>query len=160
MRRGSVWLGVLLLTVPLAHAQPGQGLVSVQSANSVPETIARLQGELERGGARLLREVEDPSQAGRDPVALSPRELVTFVFPETSQRLIRCSRTVVLDVPHRVAIWEDKAGKVWITYRNPEQLAQTHRLDDCRDAVDAASRQLLNVTAFAARPAQRTSGAR
>jgi uncharacterized protein (DUF302 family) len=141
-----------------ATANAQEGLVSVQSANSVPETITRLQGELERAGARLLREVEDPSTAGRDPVALSPRELITFVFPDTSERLIRCSRTVVLDVPHRVAIWEDKTGKAWITYRNPDQLAETHDLAACRDAVDATSRQLLNVTAFAARSPQRTSG--
>ena len=46
-------------------------------------------------------------------------------------------RPIGLDLPLRVLVWEDAAGKVWLTYHRPESLAQRHHVVDHDEAVQA-----------------------
>jgi uncharacterized protein (DUF302 family) len=46
------------------------------------------------------------------------------------------SRQIVgLDLPLRVLVWEDEAGKAWVTYRRVASLAQQHHLTGLDDTV-------------------------
>ena len=46
-------------------------------------------------------------------------------------------QTIGLDLPLRVLVWEDEAGKVWLTYRRVEALARQHRVTDHDETVKA-----------------------
>jgi len=48
---------------------------------------------------------------------------------------MQSQQTIGLDLPLRVLVWEDAAGKVWLTYHRPEFLAQRHHVLDHDEAV-------------------------
>jgi len=47
---------------------------------------------------------------------------------------MQSSQRVALDLPVRVAAWEDAEGQVWMGYTDPAQLAARYGIGD-RDAV-------------------------
>jgi uncharacterized protein (DUF302 family) len=38
------------------------------------------------------------------------------------------SRSIAIDLPLKLLVWEDGGGKVWISYNSPDYLQQRHRL--------------------------------
>jgi uncharacterized protein (DUF302 family) len=61
-------------------------------------------------------------------------------------------RTVGVDLPIKVLIWEEPDGKVWIAYNDPAYLAKRHEIDD-RDAVlDKMGRAVKGLVSAAASP--------
>ncbi len=61
-------------------------------------------------------------------------------------------QTIGLDLPLRVLVWEDEAGKVWLTYHRPEYLAQRHRILDHEEAVKALGAGLTALVRSATAP--------
>ena len=35
-----------------------------------------------------------------------------------------------LDLPLRVAVWQDKKGSVWVGWRDPAEVARVHAIED------------------------------
>ena len=68
---------------------------------------------------------------------LRPTRLVIFGNPQAGTPLMQSRQTLGLDLPLRVLVWEDEAGKVWLTYHRPEYLAQRHQVLDHHEAVNA-----------------------
>lgn len=61
-------------------------------------------------------------------------------------------RTVAIDLPIKVLIWEEPDGKVWIAYNDPAYLAKRHGIGD-RDAVlDKMARAVKGLVSAAASP--------
>jgi uncharacterized protein (DUF302 family) len=44
---------------------------------------------------------------------------------------MECAQTVGIDLPLKVLVWEDAAGKVWLGYNDPAYLAKRHGVPDC-----------------------------
>jgi len=42
---------------------------------------------------------------------------------------MQANRHVAIDLPMKVLVWEDDAGKVWIGYTTPETLKARYRID-------------------------------
>jgi uncharacterized protein (DUF302 family) len=40
------------------------------------------------------------------------------------------SPTLAIDLPLKALVWEDEAGKVWVSYNSPEYLKQRHDIPD------------------------------
>ena len=36
--------------------------------------------------------------------------------------------SIAIDLPLKILVWEDKQGKVWLSYNSPEYLAERHGL--------------------------------
>jgi uncharacterized protein (DUF302 family) len=119
------------------------GLVTLRSAHSAAETVERLKALLAKKGIHLFAQIDHAAGAKKVGLRLRPTQVLIFGNPQAGTPLMQSQQTTGLDLPLRVLIWEDEAGKVWLTYHPLEFLAQLHRVSDRDEAVKALDAGLV-----------------
>lgn len=112
-----------------------QGLVTVASVWSVAETIDRLQNMIIDAGLLVIARIDHAGNAARVGLDLRPTVLLIFGNPLGSTPLMRDRQTVGIDLPVKALAWEDKDGRVWLTYNRTSWLAERHGLRARSDIV-------------------------
>lgn len=131
---------LLLMFQAAAHAE--DGLVSVKSARDVPTTADRLVGALEQKGLTIFARIDHAAGAEKAGMSLAPTELIIFGNPKSGTPLMRCDRTVAIDLPLKALIWQDDEGVVWLTYNDPGYLEERHGLAGCEKVLGNISKAL------------------
>jgi uncharacterized protein (DUF302 family) len=126
------------------------GLVTLASAHDTTETVNRLKTLLGQKKIQVFADIDHAAGAQKVGLALRPTRLVIFGNPQAGTPLMQSRQTIGLDLPLRVLVWEDAAGKVWLTYHRPELLAQRHHVLDRDEAVKALGTGLAALTRAAA----------
>ena len=125
-----------------------EGLVTVRSARSVHDTVARVQGALEAKGIKLFDVIDHSGEAEKAGMQLRDTKLLIFGSPKAGTPLMQAAPSIAIDLPLKVLVWEDDAGAVWLTYNTPEHLIARHHvkpelagpLNALRDLVEAVAR--------------------
>jgi uncharacterized protein (DUF302 family) len=117
-------------------------LVTLPSSHSVAETVERLKALLAQKMIQVFADIDHAEAARKVGLSLRPTNVLIFGNPQAGTPLMQIEQTIGLDLPLRVLIWEDEAGKVWLTYHRPESLAQRHHVVGRDDAVKALSAAL------------------
>jgi uncharacterized protein (DUF302 family) len=65
---------------------------------------------------------------------------------------MQCGQTIAIDLPQKALIWQDEAGQVWLTYNDPQYLAQRHGIDGCAPVLNKVQNALKNFAQSATRP--------
>lgn len=115
-------------------------MVTAPSVHTAAETVARLKSLLTKKGIEVFADVNHSTAARHVGMDLRPTQVVIFGNPRAGTPLMQVQQTMGLDLPLRILIWEDESGKVWLTYRRVETLAQRHRVvgqDAAIQALDA-----------------------
>lgn len=133
-------LVVLSLLAPLTLAD---GMVEKPSQHSVSVTLDRLTGIVTEKGFSVVARVDHAAAAKRAGLTLLPTELLIFGNPKVGTQLMQSQRTVGLDLPIKVLVWEDPEGNVWLAYTAPDYLLARHGIDD-REAVREKMTQALD----------------
>lgn len=134
-----------------AKLSSDNGLVSIISVHSVKDTANRLESILlTQQGIKILAKLDHANIARRKGKALRPSQLIVFTHPKAAFSLIQCQPTIALDLPQKLLIWEDNKGQVWITYNNPEYLANRHQLACAEKVIKIMADKLNQVTRQAA----------
>lgn len=107
---------------------PETGIVRIRSCHSVSETTERLTALLKGRGILIFAHVRFSYDAARAGVPMRPEELLIFGGPRFSAPLLQAAPTVGLDLPSKALVWQDKRGKTWVGYNDPEYLLQRHAL--------------------------------
>ena len=127
------------------------GLVTVESAHPVHETIDRLAAMVTAAGLTVFARIDHAAGATEAGMALRPTELVIFGNPRGGTPLMQDRQTAGIDLPVKALAWEDEAGKVWLTYNTAAWIALRHDLgEESRAAVTAVDEGLQRVVARAA----------
>ncbi len=58
---------------------------------------------------------------------MRPTKLLIFGNPKGGTPLMVAAPTLAIDLPLKALVWEDEAGKVWVTYNSPGVLAAAAR---------------------------------
>jgi uncharacterized protein (DUF302 family) len=112
-------------------------LVTLPSGHGVSETVERLKSLLDQKKIQLFAHIDHAAGAQNVGLALRPTQVLIFGNPQAGTPLMQSQQTLGLDLPLRVLVWEDEAGRVWLTYRRPESLAQRHHVVGHDEAVKA-----------------------
>jgi len=107
---------------------PENGILRITSNHSVDETVTRLQGILQSKGVKLFTTVDHSGEAGGAGLKMPNTKLLIFGNPKAGTPLMLASPSTALDLPLKVLIAEDAAGKVWISYNSPAYLQGRHNL--------------------------------
>ena len=127
------------------------GLITIQSRNSVKVTVDRLEADLKAKGVTVFARIDHAAGAVSAGMPLRPTELLIFGNPKAGTPLMQANQTIGIDLPLKVLVWEDGGGDVWITYNDPTWLAQRHKLgSNAAAAVKAMAGMLANLAAAAA----------
>ena len=141
---------VILGLVLSAHAD--DGIISTKSAHSVKATADRLVKALNAKGMNVFVRVDHAAGARKVGKQLRPTELVVFGNPKVGTPLMKCRQLVAIDLPQKALIWEDAKGQVWMSYNDPNYLAQRHGISQCGEVIKKISTALGNFTKMATAP--------
>ncbi len=125
------------------------GLIQIKSNHDVNATADRLESTLKEKGMNVFARVPHSAGAAKVGLELKPTVLLLFGNPKAGTPLMQESRTVGIDLPQKMLIWEDDAGDVWLTYNDPAYLARRHGLKN-ETAIAKISGALSNFAQAAA----------
>jgi uncharacterized protein (DUF302 family) len=84
-------------------------------------------------------------------LALRPIEILIFGNAKGGTPLMQSSQTIGIDLPLKALVWQDAAGKTWLSYNDPAWLAMRHGAEADR-AVEAMTTLLGALAEKAATP--------
>lgn len=143
----------LVLSVPAAPvAQAADGLVQKLSAHSVQTTMDSLENLVRNKGLTVFARIDHAAGAAEVGEEMLPTQLLMFGNPAIGTNLMTSQRTVGVDLPIKVLIWEEPDGKVWIAYNDPAYLAERHDIGDRDEVLAKMGRALKGIVSAAASP--------
>jgi len=104
------------------------GVTSVASRFSACETMERLLAALPARNMTVFARVDHAANAVAAGMTLRPTDLVIFGNPKGGTVLMQEQQRAGIDLPLKALVWEDAAGKVWLSYNDPAWIASRHRL--------------------------------
>lgn len=105
-----------------------RGLINKPSQHSADQTVERLKNILQSKGVKLFALIDHSGEAEKVGMKMRPTKLLIFGNPKAGTPLMLTAPSIAIDLPLKILIWEDPAGKVWLTYNNPEFLRERHGL--------------------------------
>ena len=139
--------GVLMILS--ATALGANGMVEVKSSHDVATTGDNLVKVLESKGMNVFARIDHAAGAAKAGDSLPPTELIIFGNPKVGTPLMKCQRTVAIDLPQKALIWEDAEGTVWLGYNDPAYLSDRHGLQECAAVIEKVTKALANFAAAA-----------
>lgn len=126
-------------------ANSNNGLVSVKSAHDVKTTADRLETILGEKGMTVMARINHTQGAEKIGEHLRPTELVLFGNPKAGTPLMQSSQTSAIDLPQKALIWEDESAQVWLSYNDPEYMAQRHNIEGKEQLITNIGNALSNI---------------
>jgi uncharacterized protein (DUF302 family) len=117
-------VGLVLASQPAM----AQSLTSYESKFSTKETADRLVAELDKRGIKVAARVDHAAGAKSANLEMPPTEVIMFGNPRLGTPLMLAQPTVAIDLPMKVLVWQDSAGKVRVGYTPPPSLKDRHQL--------------------------------
>jgi uncharacterized protein (DUF302 family) len=117
--------GLLLSGV---HAMAADGLTTMPSSFGAKQTMDRLAAEIGARGMTVFARIDHGAGAADVGLPLRPTELLVFGNARAGTPLMQADQAVGIDLPLKALVYEDAAGKVWLSYNDPHWLARRHGL--------------------------------
>ncbi len=133
------------------------GMTSCLSSHEAGETMERLAAAVTNRGMTILARIDHAAAAAEVGMVLRPTEVLIFGNPLAGTPLMQAAQTIGIDLPLKALVWQDDAGKIWLTYNNPIWLARRHGGDRGADQILGAMTDTL--AAIAKEATVRAAGA-
>ena len=118
---------VAVIGVPSANA--AEGVVTAPSKYPVDKAVERLESAVKAKDFMVFAKVDHSAGAAKVGMVLRPTVLLIFGNPRGGTPLMSASQSAGLDLPLKMLVWEDAAGKVWLSYSDPAWIARRHSID-------------------------------
>ena len=127
-----------------------EGLTTIASSFGPKETIDRLEAEIQAKGLNVFARIDHAAAAVEAGLELRPTSLVIFGNARGGTPLMQASQTAGIDLPLKALVWQDAAGKTWLSYNEPGWIAQRHHLGVKAEVIDKLSAALSDISVRAA----------
>lgn len=94
------------------------------------ETVRRLKGALEARSIPVFATFDHAQNAEEVGLDLRPTTVVVFGAPQVGTALMQANQRVSIELPLRLSVWEDEAGRTWLAFPRMSALAARYGLDD------------------------------
>jgi uncharacterized protein (DUF302 family) len=102
------------------------GLLRVQSRNSVDETVRQLEAAFTAKGLQVFAVIDHSGEAEKIGLKMRPTKVVIFGSPKAGTPLMIAAPSLAIDLPLKVLVAQDADGQVFVTYNSPEYLQERH----------------------------------
>ncbi|ADB60268.1 protein of unknown function DUF302 [Haloterrigena turkmenica DSM 5511] len=133
------------------------GLITLESDADFETTVARVEPALEERDLLLVATIDHAENAESVDMELPPTTLFLFGNPAAGTPLMRASRSVAIDLPQKLLVWEAD-GQVYVTYNDPQYLARRHDLEGVDDQLMGVADALANLASAVAGTGPDASG--
>jgi uncharacterized protein (DUF302 family) len=104
------------------------GMTTIQSSFGPEDTMARLEAEVAAKGMTVFAHVDHAAGAAAVGLKLRPTDLLIFGNAKGGTPLMQADQTIGIDLPLKALVWQDAAGRTWLSYNDPAWLAARHGL--------------------------------
>lgn len=127
-------------------------IIRKESPIAVAATIDKFEAILKEKGFRIFARVDHAAGAKSVNLDLRPTELIIFGNPVGGTPLMQAEQTMGLSLPLRALAWQDAAGKVWLGYDAPADLAAARGLPKDHPVAVRTGEALKALTDAAVKP--------
>ena len=106
------------------------GIISILSPYSVPETLDRLEAILREKNINIFTRIDHSGEAQKVGLTMPPTQLLIFGNPKGGTPVMTAQPLAAIDLPLKALAWQDTGGKVWLSYNDPQYLKLRHSLPD------------------------------
>lgn len=104
-------------------------MVVLQSPHTFSQTFERLRSAITAEDAlKLVTVVDHAANANAVGMRLPPTRVLIFGNPRLGTPLLLAERSIAIDLPQKMLVWEDAQGRVFVGYNDPAFLARRHNL--------------------------------
>jgi len=126
----------------------GHGLISIESSQSIEDTVQAIQDTLSANPAvripLVLNYRKHNKYNNRRNHNLSP-VLIVFGNPNVGTPLMQADPKIGIDLPLEFLVWSDKQAQVYITYNDPHFIATRFNIEGQNARLDAIANVLKNL---------------
>jgi uncharacterized protein (DUF302 family) len=105
-----------------------EGIVDIASHHSVDATVEKIRGILSAKGLILFALVDHSGEAEKVGMKMRPTKLLIFGNPKAGTPVMLAAPSIAIDLPLKILVWEDEAGKAWISYNSADYLSRRHNV--------------------------------
>merc|ERR1712183_794335 len=141
-----------LITSIIVFAAPlvlGRGFLEPvlrkQLTTGFTESVELIKSKLEEKGFNIFTTVDHSTNAAGVGLELRPTTVIIFGNPNVGTKLMQCAQEYAIDLPQKVLVYEDAAGKVWAVINNQLALADKHGAGGCQAVVEKVNGALGNL---------------
>jgi len=111
-----------------AYVMAADGLTTISSSFGPKETMDRLEAEIKAREMTVFARIDHAAGAAEVGLPLRLTEVLIFGSAKAGTPLMQANQAIGIDLPLKALVFEDEAGKVWLSYDDPRWLAQRHGL--------------------------------
>ena len=130
-----------------------EGLKTIESNFTPQETMSRVETEIKAHGMSVFARVNHAALAAEAGLTLRPTEVVFFGNPRGGTPLMQANQTIGIDLPLKALVWQDAAGKTWLSYNDPDWLVRRHGVGGADRMVGGMSQALSDIATKATKAA-------
>lgn len=145
----AVAVTLTLSYVALTSASSDNGIVVLESAYSVDETIARVKADIADKGIMFFMDVDQSQLAAGADIEIRPSHLLIFGNPPLGIQFLTSNPVSGLDWPVRLLVFEDAIGRVRMAYNDFTWVAHRHGITDRDAQFEMASTVIESITSAA-----------
>jgi len=110
---------------------PNNGLIIKTSKSDFDTTYQKLRDILSANpNLKIILELDHSKNAANADIELLPTKIILFGNPKLGTPLMLANRTVAIDLPQKMIVFEDISGVVKVAYNDPAYLKERHNLED------------------------------
>jgi len=136
----------LIALLPTFAQADDKGMVTKKSQYSVKETLDRLEDVLRKKGITIAVRWSHSANANKNDIPLRDTELLIFGNPKLGSHFFTSNQTAGIDLPMKALAWKDDKGQVWLTYNDPQYIADRHGITDRPEIVKKMTGALNKLT--------------
>jgi len=129
-----------------------EGLTTIPSSFDPKETMDRLEAEVVAKGMKVFARIDHAAGAAEVGLTLRPTELIIFGNARGGTPLMQSVQTAGIDLPLKALVWQDAAGKTWLSYNESSWIAQRHSVTNTEQVVIKMTGVLTTMLRKAANP--------
>jgi uncharacterized protein (DUF302 family) len=129
-----------------------EGFTTIPSSLGPRETMDRLDAEIRAKGLTIFAQIDHAAGAAEVGLKLRPTQLIIFGNARGGTPLMQSVQTIGIDLPLKALVWQDAAGKTWISYNEPRRIVQRHGIANAEAIVTKMAEQLSAISNAAASP--------
>jgi len=126
------------------------GWVEKTSTHDFDTTMKNLKAAIKAKGIHLFNEIDHAAGAAKINAELEPTTVVIFGKPQVGTPLMQCRRSVGVDLPMKILVWQEGDTVKVGTYK-PKMLKMRHNLkqERCRKVLKKAGNVVKSLMAEA-----------
>ena len=101
-------------------------------------------------GLTVFARIDHAAGAAEVALPLGPTAVLIFGNAKGGTPLMQAAQTTGIDLPLKALVWQDGAGKTWLSYNDPSWIAKRHGLGHEADATVGGLTAALSALAKAA----------